>query len=154
MRPIETDSLYNDVYVRLCEKIKGDPQLSVLLEGVVFDYEPIDGLVPAGTPIALMHKPKLSVIPVSAQYEGQSSCGGELVLAYNVVLEGFHIRSSLRNKIAWRLLYLFKWLTIPISVDEVERAAICIPGVASWDFDGDKQTMSHTIPISFQFMAL
>ena len=143
---VQSDTLYADVYEKICDVIKADPKILELADGVVFDF---DLPVATDTPTQPRDCPRIYVLPSQVEYPGATSCCNQLILNYSIVIDGFHIRDPKANKMAFRMMFLMRNIPFTsIDIDGYPFGVICVPGSGSWDYDSSRQTMAHTIGLT------
>lgn len=151
MKRVLSDDVYNLIYDGICQAIKDDATISALVSDEWhFDFEPSAANLPTlNLPAKPKDLPRLTVVPVSNDYPPESTCGGRLVCVYDVQLTGFHIRNRLRNKIAWRLTYLFRHCPFTcVDVDGIERSVVVEPGIGTWDYDSVSQRLTYNLGLT------
>ena len=165
---VKTNTVILDIYVALAKSICQDESIKALLDGVVLDFDfidkeedfnggkgfgdPIDVEEPHITPFRLPRHPKnpprITLLPQTALYPKFSSCNNKLELHFNVVLEGFHVRSARFYRLVFRLVQLLRNLPLTcLTEGNEEIPVICDVGSGSWNYDDEGQFMSYSMDI-------
>jgi len=145
MQIVQSDDVYNLLYDGLCNAIRNDPAIDALKDEFYFNLEPVSE-APKPTPSRPKKIPTLTVLPTSNNYSGFGSSTGALKCTYDIQVEGFYIRNLVRNKLAWILIRRLHYF--PFSQVEVDGNCYNILWEvenATWDYDGEAQTMTHHI---------
>lgn len=165
---VKTNTVILDIYVAIAKAITQDEDIKALLDGVVIDFDfidkeeefnggegfgdPIDVEPPHITPFRLpthpKNPPRITLLPQTAEYPRFSSCNNKLTLHFNVVLEGFHVRSARFYRLVFRLVHLLRNLPLTcLTEGNEEFPVICDVGSGSWNYDDDGQFMSYSMGI-------
>lgn len=165
---VKTNTVILDMYVAIAKAIAHDEDIKKLLDGVVVDFDfidkeedfnggegfgdPIDTEEPHITPFRLPKHPKnpprITLLPQTAQYPKFSSCNNKLEIHFQVVLEGFHVRSARFYRLVFRLVQLLRNLPFTCLTERNEEfPVICDVGSGSWNYDQDGQFMSYSMDI-------
>lgn len=165
---VKTNTVILDVYVALAKIIAQDAQIKPLLDGVVVDFDfidkeenfnggegfgdPVDVEEPHITPFRLPKHPKnpprITLLPQNAAYPRSSSCTNKLELHWQVVLEGFHVRSARFYRLVFALVQLLRNLPFTcLTEGEEEFPVICDVGSGNWNYDQEGQFMSYSMDV-------
>lgn len=149
MRPVATDTLLTDIYVKLCTMFHEDTYLSRFSDRFLFDFMPVAN--PTRTPTQYRDKPRLSVLPTNITYARDTTCNNNLTINYEIVLEGFQLRDIIRPQVEWRIMYLLRNLPFTsMLIDNTEYPVIAEPEQGSWDFDSERQTLTFRVSVGIQ----
>lgn len=150
----------NDVYVlsyqKICECILSDENMHSLLQAgrVICDFDLIDDPDKeefVNVPYQPQNRPRLYLLPQSVQYPRESSCNNNLIIQYQIVLEGYQVRDVLFHQTCYRLLALLRDIPfVSIILDDTCFPVLCNVGDGTWEYDQEHQTMTHTIGLTVE----
>jgi len=163
----KSNTIILDIYVAIAKAIAYDEGIKPLLPGVVLDFDfidqeeefegegfgdPIDQEEPHIPPFSRPRSPKtpprITLLPQTVDYPRASSCNNQLIVRFQVVLEGFHVRSARFYRLVFRLAQLLRHLPLTCLTEKDEEfPVICDIGSGSWSYDSEGQFTSYSMDI-------
>ncbi len=153
---IESNDVYIITYQKICESLAENKNLAKLVadDGAILDFDLIETPEQeefVNVPYQPKNRGRIYVLPQSVEYPRETSCNNNLIIQYQIVLEGFKARDMYFHQICYRVLAILRDMPFcSIILDDNCFPVLCQVGNGTWEYDAEHQTMNHTINLQVE----